>query len=94
MENNTNKANTDENDSQDESIVYANLGINGQPDEMNRGNDEATDTLLYTDNSTARNATVGLPNDDLGDMDNLSEDELDREISDLAEEEDAAGEPY
>ncbi len=90
----------DNNDEMD-SVIYADLGIDGQPDSMNPGTEEATDTLLYTDNSTARNATNNLPNDeDMDDMpadllnDDLSDDDLDREISDLTEEENAGNEPY
>ncbi len=93
--------NMPENDNEMDSVIYADLGLDGQTDSMNRGSDEATDTLLYTDNSTARNVTNGLPNDeDMDDMpadllqEDLSDDELDREISDLTEDEDAGGEPY
>lgn len=93
--------NMPENNDEMDSVIYADLGIDGQPDSMNPGDEEATDTLLYTDNSTARNAAEGVSNDeDLNDLpadllgDNLSDDELDREISDLAAEEDAGGEPF
>ncbi|MBC8154228.1 MAG: hypothetical protein H7Z72_15100 [Bacteroidetes bacterium] len=90
-----------DNDDEMTSVIYADLGIDGQPDSMNPGSDEATDTLLYTDNSTARNATNNLPNDegmnDLpGDLliTDLSDEELDREIGDLTTDEEAGGEPY
>lgn len=93
--------NMPENDDEMDSVIYADLGIDGQPDSMNPGNEEATDTLLYTDNSTARNATENLPNGEDADGlptklldEDLSDEDLDREISDLASEEDAAGEPY
>lgn len=93
--------NMPENNDEMDSVIYADLGIDGQPDSMNPGDEEATDTLLYTDNSTARNVAEGLPNDqDLDNLpadlldDNLTDDDLDREIIDLTEEEDAAGEPY
>lgn len=93
--------NMPENNDEMDSVIYADLGLYGQPDSMNPGDEEATDTLLYTDNSTARNIAEGLPNDqDMDDMpadllnDDLSDDDLDREINDLADDEDAAGEPY
>lgn len=93
--------NMPEDNNEMDSVIYADLGLDGQPDSMNHGDDEATDTLLYTDNSTARNIAEGLPNDqDMDDMPadllngDLSDDDLDREISDLADDEDAAGEPY
>ena len=93
--------NMPENDNEMDSVIYADLGMDGQTDSMNRGSDEATDTLLYTDNSTARNVTEGLPNDeDMDDMPtdllggDLLDDELDPEITDLAEDEEEGGEPY
>jgi hypothetical protein len=65
----------------EDSAVYANLGINGQPDSMNPGNEEASDTILYTDNQTARNATENVSNDledDLPEDSLLSDEEMDR----------------
>lgn len=91
----------EDNDEMD-SIVYAGLGVNNQPDVMNPGNEEASDTLLYTDTATARHATDGVSNDeDMDDLlpDNLldsdlSDDELDQEITELAEEEDEGNERF
>ena len=90
----------EDNDEMD-SVVYAGLGVNNQPDVMNPGDEEASDTLLYTDTATARHATDGVSNDeDLDDLpadlldEDLSDDELDDEITQLAEEEDEGGEPY
>lgn len=92
------------NDDQDD-VVYAGLGVNNEPDIMNPGNEEATDTLLYTDTMTARHATDELPNDaepdeftdeldELSDDDDLSDDEIDEQIDELAEEEDEGNERY
>ena len=89
------------NDDEQDAVVYAGLGVNNQPDVMNPGDDEATDTLLYTDTSTARHATDGISNDaepdeftdELIDAD-LSDDEIDEEITELAEEEDEGNERY
>lgn len=93
--------NMPENNDEMDSIVYAGLGVNNEPDVLNPGDDEATDTLLYTDTATAMHATDGVSNDeDLDDMpddllsDNLSDDELDAEITELAEEEDEGNERY
>ncbi len=65
--------------------VYADLGLGGQPDTMNPGSEEASDTILYTDNATARSATdaVSGNEDELGGIDPTPElavgnDELDR----------------
>ncbi|GAB3993621.1 hypothetical protein GCM10028807_29350 [Spirosoma daeguense] len=89
------------NNSDDESVVYAGLGVNNEPDIMNPGSEEASDTLLYTDTMTARHATDAVSNDeesdefsnDLADSD-LSDDEIDEEIIELAEEEDEGNERY
>ncbi|CAN5657688.1 hypothetical protein BH09BAC4_BH09BAC4_16680 [soil metagenome] len=90
------------NDNEEDSVVYAGLGVNNQPDVMNSGDDEASDTLLYTDTATARHATDELSNDEefdeftvdeLEDTD-LSDDDIDEEITELAEEEDEGNERY
>lgn len=90
----------EDNDEMD-AVVYAGLGVNNQPDVMNPGDEEASDTLLYTDTATARHATDGVSNDeDLDDLpddllaENLSDDELDDEITELAQEEDEGNERY
>lgn len=93
--------NIPENDDELDDVVYAGLGVNNRPDVMNPGDDEASDTLLYTDTVTARHATDGVSNDeDLDDLpadlldEDLSDDELDAEITELAGDEDEGGEPY
>ena len=90
-----NTNNTDQNEAENPA-AYAGLGVNNQPDSMNHGDDEAADTLLYTDTVTARHATDEIPNSD--DPDELpadtSDEELDAEITELAEEEDAGNERY
>lgn len=93
--------NMPENNDELDSVVYAGLGVNNEPDVMNPGDQEATDTLLYTDTATARHATDQVSNaDDFDDMpadllaDDLSDDELNQEISELAEEEDEGNERY
>ena len=93
--------NMPENNDEMDSVVYAGLGVNSQPDVMNPGDEEGTDTLLYTDTATARHATDGVSNDE--DMDDLpddllkgdlTDDELDEQITELAEEEDEGNERY
>jgi hypothetical protein len=92
--------NVPQNNEELDEVVYTGLGINGHPDSMNPGDDEAADTLLFTDTATARHATDEVSNDDLDDLPKdllsgeLTDDELDQEITELAEEEDAADEPY
>lgn len=93
--------NMPKNNNEEEAVVYSDLGLDGQPDSMNPGDDEAADSLLYTDTATARHATDEVSNgEDLDDLpedllnEDLSDDELDREISELAEDEDESGEPY
>lgn len=93
--------NMPENNDEMDAVVYAGLGVNNEPDVMNAGDDEATDTLLYTDTATARHATDEVSNaEDMDDLpedlldDELSDDELDSEISQLAEEEDEGNERY
>ena len=91
---------SEDNDEMD-SVVYAGLGLDGQPDAMNPGSEEASDTLLFTDTATARHATDEVSNnEDMDDLpenlldEDLSDDELDDEIIELAQEEDEGGEPY
>ncbi|WP_080238554.1 hypothetical protein [Spirosoma rigui] len=93
--------NMPENNDEMDSVVYAGLGVNNEPDVMNPGDEEASDTLLYTDNATAMHATDGVSNgedmDDLPDdllEEDLSDDELDDEITELAEEEEEGNERY
>ena len=89
------------NDDEQDAVVYAGLGVDNNPDIMNPGNEEASDTLLYTDTATARHATDELSNDaepdeltdKLVDAD-LSDDEIDEQITELAEEEDEGNERY
>ncbi|GAB3554407.1 hypothetical protein [Spirosoma fluminis] len=93
--------NMPENNNEEDVIAYAGLGVNNDPDVMNRGDDEAIDTLLYTDTATARHATDEVSNaEDMDDLpsdlldDDLSDDELDQEISELAEDEEEGNERY
>jgi hypothetical protein len=93
--------NMPENNQEQDAVVYAGLGVNNQPDIMNPGDEEASDTLLYTDTATARHATDGVSNDeefdefpnDLANSD-LSDDDIDEQITELAEEEDEGNERY
>jgi hypothetical protein len=73
------------NDENENPAIYANLGISGGPDNMNPGDEEASDTILYTDNQVARKATeaVSVDDDIVGGIDPTDElqvgnDELDR----------------
>lgn len=91
--------NTDNTD--EDAIAYAGLGVNNEPDSLNPGDEEAADTLLYTDTATAQHATDAVSNDeDMDDIpddlvsDDLSDDELDDEITELAEEEEEGNERY
>lgn len=94
--------NMPQNNDEQESAVYAGLGVNNEPDIMNPGNEEATDTLLYTDTATARHATDERSNDEepdeftdeLLEQDDLTDDEIDEQIIELAEEEDEGNERY
>ena len=85
------------NDVNEDPAIYADLGISGQPDNMNPGSEEASDTILYTDNMTARNATDNvsnsidneLPEDELlldVEMDRLNNTDVDRGPDELREE--------
>lgn len=70
-----------ENTDNEDPAIYANLGISGQPDTMNPGSQEASDTILYTDNMTARNATDNVSNsfdDELPEEERLLDEEMDR----------------
>ena len=80
--------------------VYAGLGVNNEPDIMNPGSEEATDTVLHTDTITAQHATDAVSNGD--DPTNAlldgeiagDDDELDKEITELAEDENEGNERY
>lgn len=79
--NSHNQSTTMENTNDEDSAIYANLGIGGQPDNMNPGSEEASDTILYTDNMTARNATDNVSNsfdDELPEEERLLDEEMDR----------------
>lgn len=69
-------------DVNEDPAVYADLGLErGGPDVMNPGDEEASDTILYTDNAIAMDATdavsddpdldANLPADYYNDLDNL-----------------------
>lgn len=90
-------ANMPGNDVNEESAIYAEFGIDGQPDTMNPGSEEASDTILYTDNMTARNANDNvsnsfddeLPKDELlldEEMDRLNDTDVDMDPNELREE--------
>ena len=85
----------------DDAVVYAGLGVNNEPDVINPGDEEGTDTLLFTDTATARHATNAESNDaeadefPVGALDGtMSDDEIDEQITELAEEEDEGNERY
>lgn len=70
-----------ENTENEDPAIYANLGIGGHPDNMNPGSEEASDTILYTDNMTARNATDNVSNsldDELPEEERFLDEEMDR----------------
>ncbi len=86
-----------ENNDNEDPAIYANLGISGEPDNMNPGSEEASDTILYTDNMTARNATDNvsnsfddeLPEDELlleEEMARLNDGDVERDPDELREE--------
>lgn len=81
---------------EEDAVVYANLGVNNDPDILNPGDEEATDTLLYTDTITAHHATDEIRNaEDLDDLlEDSSDEDLDAEIAELAEEEEEGNERY
>jgi hypothetical protein len=88
------------NRAEDDLRAYAGLGVNNDPDSMNPGDEEASDTLLYTDTATARHATDEVPNgeddalpENLLNAD-LTDDDLDREITELADDETAGQSSY
>jgi hypothetical protein len=85
----------------DDAVVYAGLGVNNEPDIRNQGDEEGTDTLLFTDTATARHATDAVSNDaEAGEFPvealdgTMSDDEIDEQITELAEEEDEGNERY
>ncbi len=73
-----------------EKVIYADLGIGGQPDSMNPGDDEAADTMLYTDNQVARFATENVASDET--INDLPEAMLDDEDS-IVNEDDVFNDP-
>ena len=90
-----------QNNENDDATVYTGLGVNNEPDVMNPGSQEGADTLLFTDTATARHATDAVSNDaepdefpdDEADA-ATSEDEMEEQISELAQEEDEGNERY
>ena len=85
----------------DDAVVYAGLGVNNEPDVINPGDEEGTDTLLFTDTATARHATDAVSNEAEADEfpvdaidGTMSDDEIDEEITELAEEEEEGNERY
>ena len=80
-----------------DSAIYADLGLDGQPDNMNPGTEEASDTILYTDNAVASDMTnmvsekasydSDLPADLYNDLDNVDEAKMQAEVDQLSDEE-------
>lgn len=87
------------NDVNGESAIYAEFGFDGQPDNMNPGDDEASDTILYTDNAVASDMTnmvsekasydSDLPADLYNDLDNVDEAKMQAEVDQLADDEES-----
>lgn len=84
------------NDVNEENAVYAEFGLDGQPDVMNPGDEEASDTILYTDNAVATDMTDmvaetetddTLPAEFYNDPDNVSEARMEAEMDMLGDEE-------
>jgi hypothetical protein len=85
------------NDVDGESAIYAEFNFSGQPDDINHGSDEPTDTILYTDNAVASDMTEmvsekspydsDLPADLYNDLDNVDEAKMQAEVDQLADEE-------
>lgn len=87
------------NDVNEENAIYGEFGLDGKPDVMNPGDEEATDTILYTDNAVATDMTdmvsdTALDDSDLpaelyNDLDNVNEAKLEAEMDmlDSGEEE-------
>ena len=84
------------NDVNEESAIYAEFGLDGQPDVMNPGDEEASDTILYTDNAVATDMTDmvaetatddTLPPEFYNDLDNVSEARLEAHMYILGDEE-------
>lgn len=90
------------NDDDMDEAVYAGLGVDNDPDIMNPGSEEATDTVLHTDTATAHHATDGVSNsadadtlpDDLLAEETPDDDRIDEEIAELAEEEEEGNQRY
>lgn len=95
--------NPNDDDNLEDDPVYAGLGVNNEPDAYNEPDDEAQDTILHTDTQTAQHATEGVSNDaDELDLDeeekdlkrHFEEDQIEEQISELAQEEDLGNERY
>lgn len=92
--------NLPDNDTEQNAVVYAGLGVNNEPDIMNPGDQEASDTLLFTDTATARHATDQVSNGEefdefVDEVDtDLSDNDIEDQITELAEEEDEGKERY
>ena len=85
------------NDVNSDAAIYAEFGLDGQPDNMNPGNEEASDTILYTDNAVASDMSdmvsekatydSDLPADLYNDLDNVDEARMQAEVDQLADDE-------
>ncbi len=90
------RVNMPANDVNEENAIYDELGLDGRPDVMNPGDEEATDTILYTDNAVATDMTdmvsetsldnSNLPAEFYNDIDNVSEAKLEAEMDMLDDE--------
>ena len=85
------------NDVNSEPAIYAEFGFDGQPDTTNPGTEEASDTILYTDNAVATGMAnmvsetasydADLPADLTNDLENVDEAKMQAEVDQLASEE-------
>ena len=90
------------NDDDEDNAIYSELGLDGRPDTMNPGDEEASDTILYTDNAVATDMTdmvadsnvddSDLPAEFYNDIDNVSEAKLEAQMDMLDDEIDEAHE--
>lgn len=83
------RVNMPENDLEANPAVYSEFGMDGTTDVYSHPDDEAADTILYTDNVTAMHAMDEVPNGPA--FDELPDDMVDEEITE-AEEDDV--DPY
>ncbi|GAA4405586.1 hypothetical protein GCM10023187_24110 [Nibrella viscosa] len=78
------QVNRPENEIDANSAVYAEFGMDDTTDVYSHPDDEAADTILYTDNITAQHAMEQVPNGPA--FDELPEDMIDEEITEANED--------